>query len=47
MDQMKSIKNSGLKNQYLYSYKLKFNFKGNNGILDYLNQKEIILENIK
>ncbi|MBQ7410288.1 MAG: RluA family pseudouridine synthase [Clostridia bacterium] len=40
-------KKFGLKNQFLYSYKLKFNFKGNNGILDYLNNKEIILENIK
>ena len=37
-------KKFGLKNQYLYSYKLKFNFKSNSGILDYLNQKEIILE---
>ena len=37
-------KKFGLKNQYLYSYKLKFNFNSNSGILDYLNQKEIILE---
>ena len=40
-------KKFNLKTQYLYSYKLKFNFKGNNGILDYLNNKEIILKNIK
>ena len=29
------------KYQELYSYKLVFRFKGNNGILDYLNNKEI------
>ena len=34
----------GLKTQFLYSYKLKFNFKGNNGILDYLTNKEITLK---
>lgn len=28
------------KTQELYAYKLKFNFSGNNGILDYLNGKE-------
>lgn len=33
-----------LKTQFLYSYKLKFNFKENNGILDYLTGKEIILK---
>ena len=32
-----------LKTQFLYSYKLKFNFKTKSGILDYLNEKEIIL----
>ena len=32
-----------LKTQFLYSYKLKFNFKNKSGILDYLNGKEIIL----
>lgn len=37
-------KKFGLKTQFLYSYKLKFNFKGNNGILDYLNNKEINLK---
>ena len=37
-------KKFGLKTQFLYSYKLKFNFKGNNGILDYLNNKEIVLK---
>ncbi len=40
-------KKFGLKNQYLYSYKLKFNFKDSNGMLYYLNKKEIILKNIK
>ena len=39
-------KKLGEKTQFLYSYKLKFNFKGNNGILDYLKNKEISL-NIK
>lgn len=37
-------KKFGLKTQFLYSYKLKFNFQGNNGILDYLNNKEIVLK---
>lgn len=37
-------KKFGLKTQFLYSYKLKFNFKGNNGILDYLNNKEVVLK---
>ena len=32
------------KYQMLCSYKIKFNFKGNNGILNYLNGKEILLE---
>lgn len=39
-------KKFNLKTQYLYSYKLKFNFKENNGILDYLNNKEIVLKNM-
>ena len=39
-------KKFGLKNQFLYSYKLKFNFKNNNSILDYLNGKEIVLKNL-
>ena len=30
-----------LKTQFLYSYKLKFNFKGNSESLEYLNGKEI------
>ena len=33
-----------MKNQFLYSYKLKFNFQGDNGILDYLNRKEFNLD---
>lgn len=37
-------KKFGLKTQFLYSYKLKFNFKENNGILEYLNGKEIFLK---
>ena len=37
-------KKFNLKTQFLYSYKLKFNFKQNNGILDYLKNKEIVLE---
>ena len=36
-------KNFNLKTQFLYSYKLKFNFETNSGILDYLKNKEIIL----
>ena len=32
------------KEQELYSYSLKFNFKTSSGILDYLNQKEIHLD---
>lgn len=36
-------KNFELKTQFLYSYKLKFNFKEKNDILDYLNGKEICL----
>ena len=37
-------KKFNLKTQFLYSYKLKFNFKENNGILEYLKGKEIILK---
>jgi len=37
-------KKFGLKTQFLYSYKLKFNFKDNNSILDYLNNQEIYLD---
>lgn len=37
-------KKFGLKTQYLYSYSLKFNFKSDSGILDYLNGKTIKLE---
>lgn len=33
-----------LKTQFLYSYKLKFNFKGNSESLEYLNGKEITLK---
>lgn len=36
-------KKFNLKTQFLYSYKLKFNFKTNSGILDYLKDKEITL----
>ena len=35
-----------LKTQFLYSYKLKFNFKNDNGILDYLKNQEITLKQI-
>ena len=34
----------GYKTQELYSFSLKFNFKTNSGILDYLNRKEIKLK---
>ncbi len=34
------------KTQLLYSYYLKFNFKSYSGILDYLNNKEIILDKL-
>lgn len=37
-------KSLGYKTQELYSFSLKFNFKTNNGILDYLNNKEIKLK---
>ena len=36
-------KKFNLKTQFLYSYKLKFNFKTDSGILNYLKDKEIIL----
>lgn len=36
-------KKFNLKAQFLYSYKLKFNFKTDSGILNYLKGKEIIL----
>ena len=36
-------KNFRFKTQQLCSYKLIFNFKNNNGILDYLNKKQIVL----
>lgn len=38
-------KKFGLKTQELYSYYLKFNFKSDSGILNYLNNKEIQLKN--
>ena len=37
-------KTLGYKTQELYSFSLKFNFKTNSGILDYLNRKEIKLK---
>lgn len=37
-------KKFNLKTQFLYSYKLKFNFKTDSGILDYLKGKEITLD---
>ena len=36
-------KKFGLKTQDLTSYKIKFKFKTNSGILNYLNDKEIII----
>ena len=36
-------KKFGMKTQFLYSYKLKFNFTNNNGILEYLKNKEFKL----
>ena len=36
-------KKFGIKTQFLYSYKLKFNFTNNNGILEYLKNKEFNL----
>ena len=36
-------KKFGFKTQQLCSYKLIFNFKNNNGILEYLNKKQIFL----
>ena len=38
-------KKFGKKYQLLQSYILKFNFKTDSGILDYLNNKEFILNN--
>ena len=38
-------KQFGKKSQMLCSYKLKFNFKNNSGILNYLNSLEVILNN--
>ena len=40
-------KKFNLKTQFLYSYKLKFNFKTDSGILNYLKDKEITLKNFK
>lgn len=37
-------KKLGIKIQQLTSYKLKFNFSSNSGILDYLNKKEFMLK---
>lgn len=39
-------KQFGYNKQYLYSYLIKFNFKTNSGILDYLNNKTICLNNL-
>ena len=36
-------KKFGIKTQFLYSYKLKFNFTNNNGFLEYLKNKEFNL----
>lgn len=36
----------GFVHQALYSYKLRFNFKTDSGILEYLNQKEFHVENV-
>ena len=38
-------KKFGLKTQDLTSYKIKFKFKTNSGILNYLNDKEIVIDN--
>ena len=40
-------KKFNLKTQFLYSYKLKFNFKTDSGPLNYLKDKEIILKDFK
>lgn len=39
-------KKFGLKVQDLVSYKMKFKFKTNSGILNYLNDKEIIIKDL-
>lgn len=39
-------KKFGLKTQDLTSYKIKFKFKTNSGILNYLNDKEIVINNL-
>lgn len=36
----------GYKKQFLYSYKLKFDFKSDAGVLNYLNQKEFEVEDV-
>ena len=36
----------GFKMQALYSYKLKFDFTGDSGILNYLNKKEFTVKNV-
>ena len=36
----------GIKYQALYSYKLRFNFTENSGLLDYLNGKEFFVKNV-
>ncbi len=39
-------KKFGMKTQDLTSYKIKFKFKTNSGILNYLNDKEIVINNV-
>ena len=39
-------KKKGFVHQALYSYKLKFNFKSDAGILNYLNNKEFKVKNV-
>jgi len=39
-------KEYNVKTQALYSYKLKFTFKGDNGCLDYLNNREFTVKNV-
>ena len=36
----------GYKKQFLCSYKLVFNFTSDSGILDYLNKKEFVIDNV-